>query len=170
MAFAYAIQALSPATAQNQPHILGFATARTVTDDTLFEVWNASTAAGKQAELDFEGRWRVGNGTAAKPALGFISDPDSGIYRIGANNIGITVAGSNMVSVGTTGMAVAGPFSSTTATFSGAVTMATTLAVAGTPQALLRTANDRDVPPVVPGPPKGPCELRMSKPRHGVKL
>lgn len=35
----------------------------------------------------------AGNGTAAAPAFSFTSDPDTGIYRVGANEVGISTGG-----------------------------------------------------------------------------
>ena len=40
-------------------------------------------------------------GTVALPGMTFLSDLDSGMYRIGANNIGLTVNGVKQVDVGT---------------------------------------------------------------------
>jgi hypothetical protein len=55
----------------------------------------------------------AGNGTVALPSVTFVSDLDSGIYRIGANEIGIGVGGAKVLDVTTTGLAVTGTLSST---------------------------------------------------------
>jgi hypothetical protein len=49
---------------------------------------------------------QVANGTAALPSVTFASDPDSGFYRIGANNVGIAVNGAKAVDVATTGVSL----------------------------------------------------------------
>jgi hypothetical protein len=49
-----------------------------------------------------------GNGTAALPSITFNSDTDSGWYRIGANNIGASVAGAKVLDVSATGLGVTG--------------------------------------------------------------
>lgn len=50
----------------------------------------------------------IADGTAAAPSLSFTSDPDSGIYRIGANNIGIAVNGTKALDIKSTGLNVTG--------------------------------------------------------------
>ena len=56
------------------------------------------------------------SGTAAAPAITFTGDTDTGIYRTGANGVGITVNGSQVARFETTGMTVTG-----VGAFSGAV-------------------------------------------------
>lgn len=56
----------------------------------------------------------IGNGTVALPSLAFGSDLDTGIYRIGANNLGVAANGAKVLDVGTTGLAVTGLLSATT--------------------------------------------------------
>lgn len=59
---------------------------------------------------------RIGNsnqflqisGVVGAPAYSFASDNDSGMYRIGANNIGFSVNGTKILDVGTTGLNVTG--------------------------------------------------------------
>lgn len=48
------------------------------------------------------------DGTVALPSVTFTSDTDSGIYRIGANNIGVGVNGTKVLDVATTGLGVTG--------------------------------------------------------------
>ena len=54
------------------------------------------------------GVFSIGNGTVAAPSLTFASDTDSGLYRIGANNIGVGVNGAKVLDVSTTGLGVVG--------------------------------------------------------------
>lgn len=51
----------------------------------------------------------VGNGTAAAPSVSFTSDPDTGLYRVGANDIGIATAGTLAVDVSATAVTSALP-------------------------------------------------------------
>jgi hypothetical protein len=44
----------------------------------------------------------VGNGTAGAPTIGFSSDTDTGLFRVGADSIGISAGGTSRVSVSTT--------------------------------------------------------------------
>jgi uncharacterized protein YbjQ (UPF0145 family) len=48
------------------------------------------------------------DGTAANPEITFISDQNTGFYRIGADNIGVSVGGSTVLDIGTGGMTVVG--------------------------------------------------------------
>jgi hypothetical protein len=57
-------------------------------------------------------------GTVALPAHSFTDDPDSGTYRIGANNLGIAVNGAKVLDIGTAGLSITG-----TLTSSGALTV-----------------------------------------------
>lgn len=54
-----------------------------------------------------------GNGTVALPAIGPVSDPDSGVYQIGDNNQGWACAGAKVLDIGTTGLGVTGVLTST---------------------------------------------------------
>ena len=65
------------------------------------------------------GQWLGGNGTVSLPYYTFSSDPDTGLYRIGANNIGVATNGVKQVDVTTTGVAVTGTISGTAITGSG---------------------------------------------------
>jgi hypothetical protein len=89
----------------------------------------------------------LNNGTAAAPSISFASDADTGIYRPGANELGLTTggvlalsldaAGNGAFRAGVSGTAgtFSGPVSGTTGTFSGAVSGTTgtfSSAVSGT--------------------------------------
>lgn len=50
----------------------------------------------------------AGNGSAAAPGFSFASDPDTGIYRIGANELGIATGGTLRATVNSTGLTVVG--------------------------------------------------------------
>lgn len=50
----------------------------------------------------------LANGTVALPSLSFASDPDSGVYRIGANNIGVAVNATKILDISTGGLGLTG--------------------------------------------------------------
>lgn len=52
-------------------------------------------------------------GTVSLPGIAFSVDPDSGIYRIGVNNIGVAVNGAKVLDIATTGLSVTGGLSAT---------------------------------------------------------
>ena len=54
----------------------------------------------------FTGTLLAPNGSAASPSYSFTSDPNSGMYSIGADQVGLSVNGSNMVTVTTTGVGI----------------------------------------------------------------
>lgn len=51
----------------------------------------------------------VTNGTVSLPAYSFTSDPDTGIYRVGANDIAISTGGTNRLEVSSTGISATLP-------------------------------------------------------------
>lgn len=68
------------------------------------------------------GQLKAASGTVALPGLCFSSDTDCGFYRIGADNVGLALAGAKVLDVATTGLAVTGTLSATGAsTLTGAV-------------------------------------------------
>lgn len=64
----------------------------------------------------------VASGTVSAPAYSFSADTDSGLYRIGANNLGVAVNGAKVLDVGTGGLAVTGLVSATTQLLGGTAT------------------------------------------------
>ena len=71
---------------------------------------------------------RIGfaDGSVGLPSVSFSSDLDCGMYRIGANNLGVAVNGAKVLDIGTAGLGVTGTFSAT-----GVSTLAKTTASAG---------------------------------------
>ena len=53
------------------------------------------------------------DGTVGVPALSFTSDTDTGLYRIGANNLGIAANGAKVLDIGTVGLALTGTLTAT---------------------------------------------------------
>lgn len=47
-----------------------------------------------------------GDGTVAAPSISFTSDSDTGIYRIGANNLGVSVGGAKQIDIGSSGVGI----------------------------------------------------------------
>lgn len=56
--------------------------------------------------------FKAPDGAVGTPAFTFTNDPDSGLYRIGANNIGLALNGTKVVDFATTGIAITGTVSS----------------------------------------------------------
>jgi microcystin-dependent protein len=79
--------------------------------DIAAEMTNSVAADG---QTSMTGPLKVANGTAAAPSVAFASDPDSGAYRIGANNLGVAVNGAKVLDIATTGLTVTGDVSATT--------------------------------------------------------
>jgi len=66
--------------------------------------------------LDAFDKIYTGDGTASLPAVTFASDKDNGLYRIGANNYALSVAGSKVLELGSAGggISVTGAIASST--------------------------------------------------------
>lgn len=70
------------------------------------------TTAAITGQSTLTGGFLSGDGTVLLPAWSFVSDPDSGVYRIGANNIGVAVNAAKVLDIGATGLNVVGSVSS----------------------------------------------------------
>jgi microcystin-dependent protein len=79
-------------------------------DDIATEMTNSVAADG---QTTMTGPLKAASGTVGAPGVAFASDTDCGLYRIGANNIGVAVNGAKVLDVATTGLAVTGTLSST---------------------------------------------------------
>ncbi len=84
--------------------------------DIAAELTNSVAADG---QTTMTGPLKASSGTVALPGVAFGSDPDTGIYRIGSNNLGIAANGAKVVDVATTGLTVVGALE-----VSGAITSA----------------------------------------------
>jgi hypothetical protein len=71
-----------------------------VCDGTNF--FNANTTQAGASTL------QIVNGTAASPAINFLSEPTTGVFRPGSGQFGISILGSLIFSVTTTGISVTG--------------------------------------------------------------
>jgi microcystin-dependent protein len=92
----------------------------------------------RNGEAAMTGQMKAASGTVALPGVCFSSDTDCGLYRIGADNVGLSLAGAKVLDVATTGLAVTGTLSSTGAMTSGgalavtgAITATTTITATG---------------------------------------
>jgi len=82
-----------------------------------FLAWNAAGTA-ITTSTDTAAQWLGGNGTVSLPYYSFTSDPNSGFYRIGADNIGLSLGGTKRVdfaaaTTGFTGQVTATGFTGT---------------------------------------------------------
>lgn len=77
--------------------------------DIASEMTNSVAADG---QTSMTGPLKAANGTAAAPSHTFASDTDSGMYRIGGNNVGVAVNGAKVLDVATTGLDVTGTVNS----------------------------------------------------------
>jgi microcystin-dependent protein len=73
--------------------------------DIAAEMTNSVAADG---QTTMTGPLKAASGTVAAPGITFGSDTDSGIYRIGSNNLGVAVNGAKVLDVATTGATVTG--------------------------------------------------------------
>jgi hypothetical protein len=76
--------------------------------DIANEITNSLALDGQST---MTGQVKGKNGDASSPAYTFGSDTDSGIYRLGANNIGIGVNGAKVLDIATTGLSIVGTLS-----------------------------------------------------------
>jgi hypothetical protein len=91
------------------------------TGTTITSTWANATLPDIASEitnsLDRTGRGsmsqplKLASGTVAAPGLTFSADSDCGLYRIGANNVGVSVSGAKVLDVATTGLGVTGTLS-----------------------------------------------------------
>jgi microcystin-dependent protein len=97
----------------------------------------------RNGEAAMTGQMKGASGTVALPGITFSADLDCGLYRIGADNVGLSLAGAKVVDFATTGVAVTGTLSATGAstltgavacgalTVTGAITATTTITATG---------------------------------------
>lgn len=87
-------------------------------DDLVAEVTNSVAVDGQST---MTGALKAASGTVAAPGIAFGSDPDSGLYRIGANNLGVAANGAKVLDIATTGLTVTGTLSASTSVDAGTV-------------------------------------------------
>ena len=79
--------------------------------DISAEITNSVAVDGQST---MTGALKLSNGTVGAPAAAFGSDTDTGLYRIGSNNLGVAVGGTKIVDVASTGATVTGDMNATT--------------------------------------------------------
>jgi microcystin-dependent protein len=86
----------------------------------------------RNGEAAMTGQMKAASGTVALPGIAFSADTDCGFYRVGADNVGLSLAGAKVLDMATTGLAVTGTLSATGAsTLTGAVTASSTITATG---------------------------------------
>lgn len=80
-------------------------------DDIATEITNSVAADG---QTTMTGALKAASGTVSAPGLAFASDLNTGIYRIGADNLGIAANGAKVVDIATTGATITGDMNATT--------------------------------------------------------
>ncbi len=68
----------------------------------------------KDGQTTITGAFKGASGSVGLPMYSFSADTDSGMYRIGANNIGLSVNATKILDIATTGLGVTGTVSPTT--------------------------------------------------------
>lgn len=78
-------------------------------------IWNGVNAYWTSlGPFDVLATGLFGNGTVGAPAISFAADTDTGVYRIGANNLGIAAGGAKVLDIATQAVQYVGDFGSTT--------------------------------------------------------
>lgn len=90
------------------PHILGFLVPRDAGDDPLLELWNGPSEAARVLRVNEDGQVQLAAGTVGAPALAFELDKDTGLYRVGPDQLGIAVGGVKVVEADADGVSVDG--------------------------------------------------------------
>jgi hypothetical protein len=91
--------------------------------DAASEITN-SLALDGQSQMS--GQLKIANGSVSAPGLVPGSDLDTGLYRIGGDNLGVACAGAKVLDIATTGLGITGALTATTnITATGTVTGAT---------------------------------------------
>jgi hypothetical protein len=65
------------------------------------------TGGTEGARLTSDNRFRISDGSVSSPAIGFISDALTGIYKIDTSNIGIAVGGANAIDISSSAITMA---------------------------------------------------------------
>ena len=77
-------------------------------------IQNSTVTIDDTGNITPSGSVHGANGSAANPSFAFLSDQDTGLYRIGANNIGVAANGAKVLDIATTGLTVTGAVTATT--------------------------------------------------------
>lgn len=106
----YPVPASDDIVALGTTHLSGLSVSGNETDELIVD----QTSTGDIVEFRDNGTvvWRIAdggatgfaNGTAAAPSIAFASDSDTGIYRVGADNLGLATGGSLRADVSSSGL------------------------------------------------------------------
>jgi microcystin-dependent protein len=80
-----------------------------------------TNAVTKDGQTTITAGFKGASGSVGLPMYAFSSDPDTGMYRIGANNVGISANGAKVLDIATTGLTVTGILSADSIEQGGAV-------------------------------------------------
>ena len=69
----------------------------------------AANSCGVDGDLRVDGKVRAAYGTEGSPTFSFASDPDTGMYRVGANSLGFTTGGKRRAYVNSQGLYLSVP-------------------------------------------------------------
>lgn len=75
----------------------------TVSDNSSTPIWRIIWRVPVSGKV-----YPLVDGTAALPAVTWPADPDTGIYRIGANNVGVSANGAKVLDISAAGLSVTG--------------------------------------------------------------
>ncbi len=84
-----------------------------------------TNAVTKDGQTTITGPFKGANGSVGLPMYSFGSDTNTGMYRIGADELGLSVGGTKIIDIAATGAAVTGTLSSTGAFSAGGAITAT---------------------------------------------
>lgn len=103
-----------PTAQADDPHYVSYATARTVADDGVWEVWNGPTNASRVFRINKDGQVQVQVGTLAAPSIVAEADKDTGLnLKSTTPEVELVVAGSEVLSAVAAGVTVTGTLQST---------------------------------------------------------
>ena len=91
----------------------------TVTGIENTPIGAATASTGAFTTLSATGTVDFTAGTVGTPSLRFGGDTTTGIYRIGANNLGVSISGAKVLDIASTGLAVTGTLSATGFAYAG---------------------------------------------------
>jgi hypothetical protein len=98
-----------PDAGSDKPHFISYATARTVADDGLLEIWNGVEGTTLALRVNKDGQLQLEDGTVGAPAVAAADDKDTGIYFVsGTPEVATAVAGAKVLSVVAAGIVVTG--------------------------------------------------------------
>lgn len=79
--------------------------ANTTLNDLATEMTDSLDRSGKGGMIS---AFKLADGSAGAPGLAFVSEPTTGFYRVGAGQIGVSIAGSNVATFTSTGATLLG--------------------------------------------------------------